>query len=330
VATNEQMKVLWFSRWWRKWKYRLIALILLVIIACAHGMVADHFVKSAEVVEKHGFESSFFDGKQFWIIVFSAVALSTFSFALFGLRNKLLSVSANVSRTDGHHPHASIILLLSDLAYHHPHAKVDPSRDIHMLKMFERVWARAAKQGTTRAYIAALEVMTHPYKNSKKKLLARAFNINWQQPLRAILWELTASEKSPHDLDEIVLICSRLSADNLASFQTLIKPLLEGWPERNAPISLKIVKQKLIEGEFELNYDLVKRTIEAAEHEHQNRRICVNVTGGTTDFSIAAAMATLNKKMSFGYVTSGRDNNGPPPTAFFFDAEISAPQFGEE
>ena len=87
-------------------------------------------------------------------------------------------------------------------------------------------------------------------------------------------------------------------------------------------------KIELVTNDPEINLESIElacaklaQIIEGNKSLLKKRRICIDVTGATAVYSIAAALTTLNRKMVFSYV----DNAGK---AVFHDASVSGIEFG--
>lgn len=312
---------------------RIFSSIFIILLVINHGFLAGLGEETLGAARSNGFDPGDFDWPTAAWMIGASVTFLLISFQLWLLREKWLSVSASVSKTDGHHPHASLILVLSPLSLKQPEARA------FMLETAEQLWAKAKKGKSDKAYIDQLTTMTTWQFGPTQFDLARAFSHNWQQPLRALKWEFEASIKGRNGLREIVMIGTEDSKSDLPDFVKLLKPMLTAWEKFQNKIELRTVESDLVEGDFEQIYRVIRDEIDQAEQRmknlkfgHSNTRICVDITGGTKEFSAAAAMATLNKRMSFGYVTNGFDKSAgaSPPTPLFYDATISGVEFGEE
>lgn len=325
---------------------RLFSSIFIILLVINHGFLAGLGEETLGVARSNGFDPGDFDWPTAAWMIGASVTFLLISFQLWLLREKWLNVSASVSKTDGHHPHASLIVVLSPLGFVRPalldttETKIKPADPRKfMLEYAEKLWVAAEKGKCGQAYIDQLTAMTTWQFGPTQFDLARAFSHNWQQPLRALKWEFEASIKGRNGLREIVVIVTKDSKSDLPDFVKLLKPMLTAWEKFQNKIELRTVEPDLVEGDFEQNYRVIRDEIDQAEKRmkdlqfgHSNTRICVDITGGTKEFSAAAAMATLNKRMSFGYVTNGFDKTAgaPPPTPLFYDATISGVEFGEE
>lgn len=117
---------------------------------------------------------------------------------------------------------------------------------------------------------------------------------SWQQALRAI---------RPHlpRLREVLVISSEQSATDFDLFAEMLQPMLRASGHE---VTLRHVTPKGIDFE---DFGVVYKTMRAAlEHAPKSDSggddVCIDVTPGQKIFSIASAVATLNRGVAFGYV----------------------------
>jgi hypothetical protein len=300
---------------------RLWASVFVILLICLHGFIAHNSAESAGAVLHSGHSGWQFDGPLAKAMMAAAVLFLFISWQLWGLRERLLRISATVSKSDGQFAHAALILFLSERKADQKH-KPEQGGSLPTYADWDRqcasakeLMAKIPKLGNSSSpsdWIAPLAEVC----DSK----GPSGGWNWQQPLRVILHDLKKAASHPDaPLCEVHILMSPESAADYFRFEALITPFLLSWP-------LGAIKLSREEGSLDVNnITECARTIRSAilerEKEFHKRRICVDATAGSKPFSIAVALATLNREMAFSYV----DNGG---TANFFDTNVSGIETG--
>jgi hypothetical protein len=220
---------------------------------------------------------------------------------LWGLRDRLLRITAKVSENDGAHAHAVLVIALSIKQADDPIAKSKT------YKNWDALLERA---------MLVTKADASDWLDPLRTICDKNWGYwNWQQPLRIILHDLEKMNSTPSQpLRRIILLGSDKSVALIPEFKSMLQPVLDRCPSGKIELhaddpeidlqSIETACEKLT-GIVESNKDLIK-----------NRRICIDVTGATAIYSIAASLTTLNRKMVFSYV----NNDGKP---VFYDASVS-------
>jgi hypothetical protein len=293
----------WFGRWPRFW-----ASVFIVWLVINHGFLAVSGEHSLKVLIEHGswMPWHLFDLHAALVIIVASFTFLFFSWQLWGLRERLLRVTAKVSKSDGDHAHGVLVIPLSWRNADDPSA---------LTKTFSK-WDGHLANATESLNAKSLDWLDPLRQICEADSLFKGWN--WQQPLRIILHDLEkATGRGP--VRKIVVLASPESADLVPLFATMIQGYLAACPL--GPVELDIddplVDMKTIDGSYEKISKIIESNLKG-----RKRRICIDVTGGTVIFSIAAALATTNRKMAFSYV------DGTEPR--FYDANVSGIEFGME
>jgi hypothetical protein len=290
----------------RLWFYRLVdrfpkpcASICLAIIVLAHGMAADHGVKSFDAWYERGSNASF-DLCQLLIILFSLAVFCVASWTLWSFRENILRMKATVVEADKEtEAVAALILTFS------PNNKLEATA-IAIKKLSDVTDPQVGPLSKLEAIISTDLTVLDP----------AFFKWNWQQPLRAIASEMRRAEQSKKPIHEIIVIVSddrepsvgkkkgkeTGSEPHFDQFKLLVEVLFQDWPFKAAGWRIRKGRYAIRQGAYQATYDLICEEIDVCRRQYENRKICVDVTGGITEFSVAGAIATLNRNMSFSYV----------------------------
>lgn len=298
---------------------KAFGLFLVVALVVMHGMVADYSVEAW-----HSFEHGGFNFPVDWhlVLVFtiSCGLFALFTVLLWRLRKLVLHSSAKVVQSaEAGDADGALILLLSPPSFGKERAHEAA------IALFEKI----DRSSTIRlAWVDALATVTKAYPRGAKSPFAMW---NWQQQLRIIADEMArATAEKP--LREIIVVTTYDSVDHdgavvkgslhsFDAFKAMVDALFRDWPAGGAPI-VRIAEGHLQIGEYEHSYMVCRRAIDQALR-HKGRTVCFDITGGITESSVAAAIATLNRDLRFSYVNT----NSTKP--LFYNASVSVMPGGE-
>ena len=304
---------------------RFWASVFVAGLVINHGILAETGAKSFEAMIENPFDFAHFSMDQSLIIAGATISFLFMSWQIWGLRERLLRITAHVSKSDGHHAHARLILHLSERrADQKPRRPMSEEAAPPTYKQWEQ------KRKKAESILSAIQTRVaddHPgpdlWINALDAVCDPKGTVagwNWQQPLRAILRELRMSKAHPSKrLCDIVVTSSRSSKDDIPLFQELLNPFLKSWPQ--GPIVLHFDPDPIVDLDVQIIAQHITRLIDAGIEEYPKRRICVDATAGQKPYSIGVALATLNRDMAFVYVTNG----GVP---HYFDANVGGVEFG--
>lgn len=309
----------WFGRRPRFW-----ASVFVVFLVINHGFLAVNGENSIDALIE-GFTWQFwqlFDWTAALKIVCASLSLLFMSWQLWGLRDMLLKISATASPSGGKHAHAAVLLFLSDkqadnkrgIKANTPHTYTHWESKLSTAKQIAVGIASSPRPDNAQEWLDVLEKLCDP-KGS-------CAGWNWQQPLRIIWHELKKSaEHADHPLREVHLFASKESSERFDDFIAVISPLLSTWPL--GAVSLPTQPEIVDPNNLEDCSTAVRDAIIAREEQYDQQQICVDATAGSKPFSIAVALATLNREMTFVYV----GNDGTPN---FYDTNVSGIEAGKE
>ena len=273
-----------------------------------HGILAETGAKSFEAMIENPFDFTHFSIDQSLIIACATISFLFMSWQIWGLRERLLRITAHVSESDGYHAHARLILHLSERSKDQnpcrplpgeaapPTYKEWEQKRKAAEKILSAIQTRAADDHPgPDLWINALAAVCHP-----KGTVA---GWNWQQPLRVILSELRLSKAHPSKrLCDIVVTSSSKSKHDIPLFRDLLDSFLKSWPQGS--IGLNPDPDLIADYDVQIIAQHITRLIDAGIEEYPKRRICVDATSGQKTYSIGVALATLNRDMAFVYVTN--------------------------
>lgn len=153
--------------------------------------------------------------------------------------------------------------------------------------------------------------------------------LTWQQNARAIAHHLS-------ELRVVYMLPSKETIDNFDDFRAFCCTLFgrdldirrvtdeqgEAWRDRNVGAE----HERSYEN-YNYIYGGMSRAIgqiKEAFHDISDRDICIDVTAGQKIFSIAGGVITLNRKMYFGYVTTGAAGVNIGGDVRIYDAQLSS------
>lgn len=295
-------------------------LFLVIALVMLHGMIAEHAVEAWHSFEKGGFRAPA-DWHLVLVIAASCGMFAGATVLLWQLRKLVLHSSAEVVKSDeAGDADGALILLLSPPSFGKERSHEDA------MELFMTIDRSETPSKT--AWDEALSTVTKSYSRGNKS----PFTLwNWQQQLRIIADEMArATVEKP--LHEIIVITTNDSVDHegktvagslhsFAAFKAMVDALFVGWPAGGAPI-VREADSHLQIGDYEHSYMVCRRAIEQAQ-KHTGRTVCFDITGGITESSVAAAIATLNRDVRFSYVNT----NSTKP--LFYNATVSVMPGGE-
>ena len=282
------------------------ASVFIVSLVGLHGILAEAVAKSLDAALEYGVGASEFSKHEFLIIALSAMGFLFCTWRLWGLRGYLLRVSVSMSKSDGLHPHAALILGLSEPGH-------DAGTWDKKLAAAEKILKAADKPGLTGEQLLAPLRQTCAADGP-------CSDWNWQQPLRVILHDLekTIAADSSQIL-EISVFVTESSQPHFKKFKSLLWPILRNWPGG----AISMPEARLIDStNVALCWHELRAEVKRLKSKYKGRRICLDATALQKPFSIAAALATLNSEMTFCYVIGD--------TPHFYDTNVSGVEIGGE
>lgn len=291
------------NKFWGSWKGMCFAAFVFTLLSMFHGVLTENFVKILE-------EKFNLNHVNLWLIGFVV---------FFFLALLLWNIGDRIARVPGRHiankgevqPHAALIFFLSSVPSQHAEA------DAVKFTTASSLFADAQKGANNReGWNAGMAILTNAKENTTE--YPNPFHKwNMQQPLRAIRHELVKCEDDGSPLKEIVVITSEQSEPRYVLFEILAKEILAAWPGLGAgQIKISRHPNNVKHNGFEEIRNEVAVLVDSLANTYVGRSICVDVTGGTVEFSIAAALATIPRDMVFSYVNT---ENGESE---YFDARI--------
>lgn len=310
----------------RKWlivrsRYEVAGLFLIVILAMLHGVLADNFAQSVDAmmatwhIPSHGLWP--WDGlevspRRAIPMVLAGLAFAFVTLTLYRLRHRLLSTSGHVSQADSHHPHEVLIITLSPLSPTGDHfIKRFPGKEgeirhattaryrKYLLAEVEKAWNGV---DTAEGVLAVLDRFTKNFSLDQNHPDCAAFCCNWQQPLRVIREELRREVNSKHKLERIIVLCTEAAHKDWEYWRQIIAPILSRGGDA---MDMKAHIMSAKDGDFkDFYHEYVEVIEEMAQPIGREREICIDLTGGTKEQSIVGALVTLNRRMTFCYVSN--------------------------
>lgn len=149
---------------------------------------------------------------------------------------------------------------------------------------------------------------------------------SWEQPLRGVRHNLRSAEQEPGGLERLILICSRESISQVRHFFRILRDYdvarnlsIEVWLQYNGGSFLQVdslAKQTSLDNGWDFDafdkiYDCLLRLIETLESEGiSESEIAIDLTAGSKPTSVAAAAATIGRRIVNQYVcTNPHDRN---------------------
>jgi CRISPR-associated protein (Cas_Cas02710) len=291
------------KQFWGSRKGLLVAAFIFTLLSMFHGVLTENFAKLLE--EKITSNHLALWGGGFIAFYFLALLLWKVKDLIVGVPGKHVANKSEVS------PHAALILFLSSI--NEKYASEDATKFAAALDAFA-----GAKKGLDdrEGWNAGMAILTNAVEGNAD-YHNPYYMWNVQQPLRAIRHELLKCEHDGSALREIVVITSAQSELRYKKFEILAKAILIAWPGLGAGKIVIRRHQKNVKhnGFAEIRSEVASLVDDLAK-KHSGRSICVDVTGGTVEFSIAAALATIPRNMVFSYVNTENAHSE------YFDARI--------
>jgi hypothetical protein len=258
-----------------------LALLVFVAMAAAHGVLSINMA--------HWLKQSFSANDWVWIAIGFIVFFGG-TLCLWALKTKLFTIKAvGVAQSEIGTPHAAMAVILSI-----------PNSDKKETQFKKAEEVFRAKVGTTpdgALWKAGLAELCRAFEADHP---LHRWNI--QQPLRALYGALDKATLEVPFLDYVVL-CSAESRMRWRQFSALLETMLELWPDDLGPrYSARVLNVDLVHGSVQSNYEILRKVLEKLQNDHAGRTVTIDVTGGTAEHSIAAALATVSRKVSFNYV----------------------------
>jgi CRISPR-associated protein (Cas_Cas02710) len=265
-----------------------LALLVVSLLALAQGMLALNFAHWFSGLLHHN--SKLLIGIGVFMFFGGTLTLWKLRDSLLMIRDKLADERAASTK------HAAIIMVLSAEDTRLP----DSERFPLALNLFGNA---VTKKPTSESWQAGIDALTSATPDPS---IGRW---NVQQPLRALKW--LVSESTPEmPLHQIDVICSEKSWPRYNQLAGLMNAIITAHPEEHVnAIKLAQRDERLVENKLQDNYDTFKSILNELESKHLGRTVTVDITGGTADFSVAAAMATLSRRVKFSYINT---NNCEP------------------
>lgn len=265
------------------------ALIVFTGMAAAHGLLSINF---AHWVEEH------------WALSHGArigIAGACFfvgTIFIWWIKDKLFTISTTqVHECDQTQAHAAIIMTLSTENPNLP----DAERFAAAKALFNR---KLGKVATAESWQAAIDALTS---STPEDPLLTGWNI--QQPLRALKMLIGLSTVDL-PLSQIKIFCSEKSLPRYKEFAKLVRLALQSHPASYVrAVKLTRHRQLLVESKLQQNYDMFKSVLNNLQKVNPGRTVSVDITGGTADFSVAGALATVSRKVQFSYINTNDGKN---------------------
>lgn len=265
---------------------RIFAVVLALLVLVGGSWIADGV--KGEVLFSDW--SDFFANRAWGLSMAFGVFLAS-SYGLYRLRHAFTNIqSLSQHKCD---PHKSLILLVSTPD---PKTRLDDSRTLHFLDETETKIKLSIKLSEN--LHKAIEELDE---------LAPSYKWNWQQQMRAIKPHIVDSRKQLLRLHLIGSTGDGGSLEHLDSCRKWLKGYLPG-------VNITKDKSGIDFNDFNAVVQHIQKIIDEQKKEGKGKEkltdkdIVIDVTGGTSMASIAAASTTLNTRVTFQYVqTTSRE-----------------------